>query len=100
MCKSTKEWIALFSGNLEGFLNAQSYEKARKKDQAAINAANQAAQNQVEQNKLANSTQSTENTTKTDTTKKIATQKIPLNTASTGATIGSGTSVGLNLGGY
>lgn len=104
MCDSKGKWLSFMHGGLLGFmLNNQSYKKAQRQDQATINAANQAAQNQVEQNKLANSVQSTEDTTTktTDTnTKKLITQKVPLNTSSTGATVGSQTSVGLNLGGY
>lgn len=84
-----------------GFISNYTYKKAKKKDQAAINAANQAAADQVEANKVANSVQSTEETTTaTDAIKKLTTQKVPLNTSNTGATVGSQTSVGLNLGGY
>lgn len=102
MCDSKGKWLSFLHGGLFGYmLNNQSYKKAKKQDTAAINAANQAAANQVEQNKLANSTQTTENTTSNTTdTKKITTQRVPLNTSSTGATLGSQTSVGLNLGGY
>ena len=63
---------------------------------------NQAAANQVEKNKLANSVQTTEktNTATQDAVKKLATQKVPLNTTNTGASMGSSSAVGLNLGGY
>ncbi len=85
-----------------GFISNYTYKKAKKKDQAAINAANQAAADQVEANKVANSVQSTEPAAQStqDAVKKLATQKVPLNTSNTGATIGSQSSVGLNLGGY
>lgn len=103
MCDSKGRWLSFMFGGLAGtLLNNQSYKKAKAKDTAAINAANQAAANQVEQNKLANSVQTTEETTDTatDAIKKLTTQKVPLNTSNTGATVGSQTSVGLNLGGY
>lgn len=102
MCDSKGRWLSFMFGGLAGtLLNNQSYKKAKAKDTAAINAANQAAANQVEQNKLANSVQTTEETTTaTDAIKKLTTQKVPLNTSNTGATVGSQTSVGLNLGGY
>ena len=102
MCDSKGRWLSFMFGGLAGtLLNNQSYKKAKAKDAAAINAANQAAANQVEQNKLANSVQTTEETTTaTDAIKKLTTQKVPLNTTNTGATVGSQTSVGLNLGGY
>lgn len=76
--------------------------KAKAKTNSQINAANQAAADQVEKNKLANSVQTTEPATQStqDAVKKLATQKVPLNTQNTGATIGSQSSVGLNLGGY
>ena len=102
MCDSKGRWLSFMFGGLAGtLLNNQSYKKAKAKDTASINAANQAAANQVEQNKLANSVQTTEETTTaTDAIKKLTTQKVPLNTSNTGATVGSQTSVGLNLGGY
>ena len=102
MCDSKGRWLSFMFGGLAGtLLNNQSYKKAKAKDTAAINAANQAAANQVEQNKLANSIQTTEEaTTATDAIKKLTPQKVPLNTSNTGATVGSQTSVGLNLGGY
>lgn len=103
MCDSKGRWLSFMFGGLAGtLLNNQNYKKAKAKDTAAINAANQAAANQVEQNKLANSVQTTEETTDTatDAIKKLTTQKVPLNTSNTGATVGSQTSVGLNLGGY
>ena len=102
MCDSKGRWLSFMFGGLAGtLLNNQSYKKAKAKDAAAINAANQAAANQVEQNKLANSVQTTEETTTaTDAIKKLTTQKVPLTTSNTGATVGSQTSVGLNLGGY
>ena len=83
-------------------LGWNSDKKAKRQANATINAANQAAANQVEKNKLANSVQTTEktNTATQDAVKKLATQKVPLNTTNTGATIGSPSSVGLNLGGY
>lgn len=84
-----------------GWISHKRYKDAQKKDQATINAANQAAANQVEQNKLANSVQTTENTPTTENAAtKITTQRVPLNTYLTGASTGSQTSVGLNLGGY
>ena len=102
MCDSKGKWLSFLHGGLFGYmLNNQSYKKAKKQDTAAINAANQAAANQVEQNKLANSVQTTENTPTTENAaKKITTQRVPLNTSLTGASTGSQTSVGLNLGGY
>ena len=102
MCDSKGRWLSFMFGGLAGTLiNNQNYKKAKAKDTAAINAANQAAANQVEQNKLANSIQTTEEaTTATDAIKKLTPQKVPLNTSNTGATVGSQTSVGLNLGGY
>ena len=82
-------------------ITGYSSKKAKKQANATINAANQAAANQVEQNKLANSVQTTEKETETQTAiKKLATQKVPLNTTNTGATVGTPSSVGLNLGGY
>lgn len=103
MCDSKGRWLSFMFGGLAGtLLNNQSYKKAKAKDTAAINAANQAAANQVEQNKLANSVQTTEETTTAtqDAVKKLATQKVPLNTTNTGASMGSSSAVGLNLGGY
>ena len=83
-------------------LGWNSDKKAKRQANAQINAANQAAADQVEKNKVANSVQTTEPATQStqDAVKKLATQKVPLNTQNTGATIGSQTSVGLNLGGY
>lgn len=97
MCDSKGKWLSFLHGGLFGYmLNNQSYKKAKKQDAAAINAANQAAANQIEANKVANATQSTENTVSNTTdTKKLASQKVPLNTSSTGATLGSQTSVSL-----
>lgn len=103
MCDSKGKWLSFMFGGLGGYLlNNNSYKKARKEDAATINAANQAAADQVEKNKVANSVQTTEPATQStqDAVKKLATQKVPLNTQNTGATIGSQTSVGLNLGGY
>lgn len=94
-------WLELDPFNMSSL--SGSYKRAKKKDQATINAINQSAQDKINQNKLASSDQTTENTattTDTNTTKKLITRKLPLNTSSTGATIGSSTSVGLNLGGY
>lgn len=84
------------------WLDINNNKKAKNQTNAAINAANQAAADQVEKNKLANSVQTTEPATQStqDAVKKLATQKVPLNTSNTGATIGSQSSVGLNLGGY
>ena len=83
-------------------LGWNSDKKAKRQANATINAANQAAANQVEKNKLANSVQTTEktNTATQDAVKKLATQKVPLNTTNTGASMGSSSAVGLNLGGY
>lgn len=95
-------WISWLHPGTMG-VNYLTYNKAKKNDQAAINSINQTAQDKINQNKLASSDQTTENnttTTDTNTTKKLITRKLPLNTSSTGATIGSSTSVGLNLGGY
>jgi hypothetical protein len=103
MCDSKGRWLSFMFGGLAGtMLNNQSYKKAKAKDTAAINAANQAAANQVEQNKIANSVQATDTTkeTPTDLATKLKQQKVPLNTTNTGATIGTPSSVGLNLGGY
>lgn len=103
MCDSKGKWLSFMFGGLGGYLlNNNSYKKARKEDTATINAANQAAANQVEKNKLANSVQTTEktNTATQDAVKKLATQKVPLNTTNTGASMGSSSAVGLNLGGY
>lgn len=104
MCDSKGKWLSFFTGGLASslWLNPKSYKNAVKKDQAAIQAANEAAQRQVELNKQANAVQTTDESqaTTASETKKLTTQKVPLNTASTGATIGSATSVGLNLGGY
>ena len=102
MCDSKGKWLNLFHPDpFYWFLNNRSYNKAKKETDAQINAANQAAANQVEQNRLANSVQTTENTPTTENaTKKITTQRVPLNTSLTGASTGSQTSVGLNLGGY
>lgn len=78
----------------------------KKANTQTLNAAKQDAQqiihSQKEKNKLANSVQTTEVATQANqnTVKKLATQKVPLNTQNTGATIGSQSSVGLNLGGY
>ena len=67
-----------------------------------LNTINQAAAAQVELNKQANSVQSTDKTiTATqEAVKKLATQKVPLHTTNTGASMGSSSAVGLNLGGY
>lgn len=101
MCDSKGKWLSFMFGGLGGYLlNNQSYKKANKEDSATVNAAKQAAANQVEINKKANSVETTETNTAADITKKLATQKVPLNTSTTGATVGSPTSVGLNLGGY
>lgn len=83
-------------------LGWNSDKKAKRQANVTINAANQAAANQVEKNKLANSVQTTEktNTATQDAVKKLATQKVPLNTTNTGASMGSSSAVGLNLGGY
>ena len=83
-------------------LGWNSDKKAKRQANATINAANQAAANQVEKNKLANSVQTTEktNTATQDAVKKLVTQKVPLNTTNTGASMGSSSAVGLNLGGY
>lgn len=95
-------WLELDPCNMSSL--SGSYKRAKKKDQATINAINQSAQDKINQNKLASLDQTTENTTTTtdtnNNTKKLITRKLPLNTSSTGATIGSSTSVGLNLGGY
>ena len=76
--------------------------KEKAKANAQINAANQAANKQIEANKIANSVQTTDTTkeTPTDLATKLKQQKLPLNTTNTGATVGTPTSVGLNLGGY
>lgn len=102
MCDSKGRWMGLLTHGILGYaISDLGYKKAKKKDAATINAANQAAANQVEQNKLANSVQTTENTPTTENAaKKITTQRVPLNTSLTGASTGSQTSVGLNLGGY
>ena len=104
MCISTKNggWLNwLFLDPVLGHVSSYTYKKAKKEDQQAINSANQAAADQIEQNKLANSEQSTEDTSATETTtKEITTQRVPLNTSLTGASVGTQTSVGLNLGGY
>ena len=83
-------------------LGWNSDKKAKRQANATINAANQAAANQVEKNKLANSVQTTEktNTATQVAVKKLETQKVPLNTTNTGASMGSSSAVGLNLGGY
>lgn len=56
----------------------------------------------VPNNKIANSVQSTEKQPQqqNNIAQKLQTKKLPLNTSNTGATVGSQTSVGLNLGGY
>ena len=74
--------------------------KAKKENNAAIQGINQAAQQQVEANKIANQTQSTEELQNPTLAQKLKEQKVPLNTSNTGATVGTPTSVGLNLGGY
>lgn len=74
--------------------------KEKAKASAQVNAANQAAQRQVEANKIANQTQSTEELQNPTLAQKLKEQKVPLNTSNTGATVGTPTSVGLNLGGY
>ena len=74
--------------------------KEKAKASAQVNAANQAAQQQVEANKIANQTQSTEELQNPTLAQKLKEQKVPLNTSNTGATVGTPTSVGLNLGGY
>ena len=81
---------------------ASRIKKDKKKTSAQINTINQTAQNQITKNKIANSVQSTEPATQAtqEAVKKLTTQKVPLNTSNTGATIGSQSSVGLNLGGY
>lgn len=79
--------------------------KAKNKANAKLAAANQSTQDakqHIEANKIANSVQSTDTTkeTSTDLATKLKQQKVPLNTTNTGATVGTPSSVGLNLGGY
>lgn len=95
MC-NLKDWLSI---SWFGFSD-KNYKKAKAKDNATINAANQAAQDQVKQNKLANSVQSTEELKNPLLNEELKQQKVPLNTGSTGASTTSPTSVGLNLGGY
>ena len=81
-------------------LQDRQNKKAKKENNAAIQGINQAAQQQVEANKIANQTQSTEELQNPTLAQKLKEQKVPLNTSNTGATVGTPTSVGLNLGGY
>lgn len=100
MCDAKSLMAFYFPPSLLGW---NSDKKDNKKANAQINAANQAAQAQVENNKIANSVQSTEKQPQqqqNNIAQKLQTKKLPLNTSNTGATVGSQTSVGLNLGGY
>lgn len=74
--------------------------KAKKKNNAAIQGINQEAQQQVEANKIANQVQTTDELKPPTLAQKLKEQKVPLNTSNTGATVGTPTAVGLNLGGY
>ena len=67
----------------------------------ATKEADKIIETQKEQNKLANAVQSTEKLSQTEELqKKLAAQKIPLNTGTTGLSVGNSLSTGLNLGGY
>lgn len=77
-------------------------EKAERNAQARIDAIQKEAQEKIDYNKnVIQQPQSTEELkNQALTQKQLTTQKVPLNTGLTGATVGSPTSVGLNLGGY
>jgi alpha-D-ribose 1-methylphosphonate 5-triphosphate synthase subunit PhnG len=76
-------------------------EKAERNAQARIDAIQKEAQEKIDYNKnIIQQAQSTQEAQQTQQQKQLTTQKVPLNTGSTGATVGSPTSIGLNLGGY
>ena len=88
------------SGYYLGKKREKNYKKAVKQTNSAIDSINQDAMDRVAHNELANTTQSTDELTNSTLANKLITQKVPLNTTTTGATVGSPASVGLNLGGY
>lgn len=75
-------------------------EKAERNAQARIDAIQKEAQEKIDYNKnIIQQAQSTQEAQQ-NPQHPLTTQKVPLNTGSTGATVGSPTSIGLNLGGY
>lgn len=78
----------------------QKKRKAEAATQARIDAVKQEYEQRIEANKIANQTQSTEELQNPTLAQKLKEQKVPLNTSNTGATVGTPTTVGLNLGGY
>lgn len=103
MCDPVSLSLAAVGLGSSILISNKQNKKAQKQTNAQINAANQAAQKQIDLNKRANSAETTEtvDTTADELKRKLnASQKVPLNTQNTGATIGSQSSVGLNLGGY
>ena len=89
-------WV--FTDPLLTAVSSRNYKKAKKQDEATINAAQQAAQNQVENNKIANSVQTTTPVKKAEQVPDVL--KTPSNTTNTGLMVKSPLNTGLNLGGY
>ena len=79
-------------------------DKQNKKDKKRVNTTlqniNQEHEQRIEANKIANQVQTTDELKPPTLAQKLKEQKVPLNTSNTGATVGTPTSVGLNLGGY
>jgi hypothetical protein len=92
--------LGLASGVGMSYLQNKNNKKDKNRMNARISALEQEANKQVEANKIANQVQTTDELKPPTLADKLKEQKVPLNTSNTGATVGTPTSVGLNLGGY
>lgn len=104
MCDSKGRWLSyLWGGIAGGLINEATRRRADKKHTAELNSINaniEKLKKTPEEQAQLNTPQSTQEAQQTQQQQQLTTQKVPLNTGSTGATVGSPTSIGLNLGGY
>ena len=103
MCDSKGRWLSYLNwGLVGGLINETTRRRADKKHTAELNSINaniEKLKKTPEEQAQLNTPQSTQEAQQKPQ-QQLTTQKVPLNTGSTGATIGSPTTVGLNLGGY